>query len=497
MIRGAQYVRMSTERQDYSIANQSAAIESYALLHEIEIVKTYSDPGKSGIDLAHRPGLRNLLRDVANPPTGFEAILVYDVSRWGRFQDIDESAHYEFLCKQAGIHVHYCAEPFAGADSGMMTMLLKAIKRVMAGEYSRELSDKTTAGQFRLARNGFKLGGQAGYGLRRQLIAPDGTPKQILATGERKSLADDRVRYVLGPPEEVAVVKQIFSWYLDEHLSTRAIAEQLNERAIMRESSQRWNRWAVYTILNHPKYMGCVVFNRRTRRLRTRNKPNPKEQWIVSPNSFEAIIPPERFLEVRKQMRKAVHCSDEELLTDLRQVLRKHGQVTARTINATRGVASSSTYRKRFGSLAMAYSAIGYKPQKGYFAAHLTQRRAKLKRELQADFAELFRNAGRKVRSVERGINISGFGSLELQPAECVTLAKGKLVWEVRKGHGTCYGRAIIARVSTDHESILDFMYLEDVPQRISSFRITNKMLCECPRGTAQEVVALITSKSQ
>jgi hypothetical protein len=32
-------------------------------------------------------------------------------SRWGRFQDADESAHYEFLCKSAGIPVHYCAEP--------------------------------------------------------------------------------------------------------------------------------------------------------------------------------------------------------------------------------------------------------------------------------------------------------------------------------------------------------------------------------------------------
>jgi DNA invertase Pin-like site-specific DNA recombinase len=37
-------------------------------------------------------------------------VLVYDVSRWGRFQDIDESAHYEFVCKQAGIKVAYCAE---------------------------------------------------------------------------------------------------------------------------------------------------------------------------------------------------------------------------------------------------------------------------------------------------------------------------------------------------------------------------------------------------
>lgn len=37
---------------------------------------------------------------------------VYDVSRGGRFQDTDESAHYEFLCRRAEIAVPYCAEQF-------------------------------------------------------------------------------------------------------------------------------------------------------------------------------------------------------------------------------------------------------------------------------------------------------------------------------------------------------------------------------------------------
>jgi hypothetical protein len=34
-------------------------------------------------------------------------ILVLDVSRWGRFQDIDESAYYEFLCRRAGMQVGF------------------------------------------------------------------------------------------------------------------------------------------------------------------------------------------------------------------------------------------------------------------------------------------------------------------------------------------------------------------------------------------------------
>src|SRR6266496_4773803 len=105
-----QYLRMSTEHQQYSLENQSAAIQKYAKSHGLEVMQTYSDAAKSGLVLKRRHGLRQLLQDVVGGTASYRAILVYDVSRWGRFQDTDESAHYEFLCKSAGIPVHYCAE---------------------------------------------------------------------------------------------------------------------------------------------------------------------------------------------------------------------------------------------------------------------------------------------------------------------------------------------------------------------------------------------------
>lgn len=111
-MRAAQYVRMSTEHQLFSIENQIAVIAEYANSHDFEIVQTYSDEARSGIDLAHRPGLKQLLDDIANSRTDFRAVLVYDVSRWGRFHDTDESACYEFLCRRSGVNVVYCAEPF-------------------------------------------------------------------------------------------------------------------------------------------------------------------------------------------------------------------------------------------------------------------------------------------------------------------------------------------------------------------------------------------------
>src|SRR5829696_649455 len=104
-LRAAQYVRMSTDRQRYSIENQAAVIAAFAQMHNLSIVRTYRDEGESGLKLKNRPGLVQLLDDVQSGRADFSQILVYDVSRWGRFQDADESAYYEFICKQAGIKV--------------------------------------------------------------------------------------------------------------------------------------------------------------------------------------------------------------------------------------------------------------------------------------------------------------------------------------------------------------------------------------------------------
>jgi len=113
----AEYVRMSTEDQQYSTRNQSEANHTYAALHGMRIVRTYADEGKSGLSLHGRAALKRLIADVQSGAADFQAVLVYDVSRWGRFQDADESSYYEHICKRAGVRVHYCAEPFQNDGS--------------------------------------------------------------------------------------------------------------------------------------------------------------------------------------------------------------------------------------------------------------------------------------------------------------------------------------------------------------------------------------------
>ena len=110
----AQYVRMPTDTQDLSPSIQKEAIAAYAAARGMEIVASYEDVGRSGVHLQIRPALLKLLRDVTEPKQ-FSIVLAYDVSRWGRFQDTDAAAYYEYHCRLHGAAVVYVAEMF-GAE---------------------------------------------------------------------------------------------------------------------------------------------------------------------------------------------------------------------------------------------------------------------------------------------------------------------------------------------------------------------------------------------
>ena len=498
-MRAAQYVRMSTEHQQYSIENQQSAIAQYALQHGMEVVKTYADPARSGLDLAHRPGLRKMLEDVLSTTPGYEAILVYDVSRWGRFQDTDESAYYEFLCKKAGVRVHYCAEPFNSEDESITAALIKSLKRAMAGEYLRELSAKTHAGQCQLAKQGYKQGGAAGYGLRRLMVGRDGSPKCILADGEHKSLGSDRVVYIPGPPEEVAIVRQIYSWYLNDDLSPASIAKLLNDRGVSRYPLGKWNSTAVDMILTHEKYAGSVVFNRRTRKLRaSTSTTNPRHLWIVTPDSFDPIVSRAQFLAVRQKRRPMSQRSDEEFLDGLRLVWQRWGKVTLRAIKATPEVPSHCAYWNRFGSLGKAYEAIGYKPLGHHFVASILRHRGlELKRQVIQELCSVFRLAGQEVRLILRGVSISGFGRLGIETSQRLILKDGEVRWRIYPRKDLGYRKVIVVRMTSDFTKILDLVLLDQVPRVTDNCRLSPLMLKDRLKGTSAQIAEAILSHTQ
>jgi DNA invertase Pin-like site-specific DNA recombinase len=362
LIPAAQYLRMSTDHQQYSLRSQIAAIQRYAEIHGFTTVQTYEDAGRSGVSLKRRTGLARLLHDVVSGEQPYNAILVYDVSRWGRFQDSDEAAHYEFVCKSAGVPVHYCAEAFVN-DGTLPNTIMKALKRAMAGEYSRELSVKTDRAKRIVAELGFRAGGAAGYGLRRMLLSASGSHKRLLEVGEIVSIENGKVVLVHGPRKEVAVVREIYRLAISNKKSTHAIAQELNRRRITPPGKySSWNYEPVLEILTNQKYMGDAVYGRTTHVLGSSSLLKvPREKWIVRQGAFKPIVDHDTFDAAQRVLRnRTVYRSNEELLERLRSLLEREGTLTGHGIDTSREVPAVRTFIERFGSMKRAYALVGY-----------------------------------------------------------------------------------------------------------------------------------------
>ncbi len=359
-IPAAQYLRMSTENQQYSLTNQSAAILAYARQNGFVVVRTYTDAGRSGLRVRNRPGLTALLQDVIQGEAGYRAILVYDVSRWGRFQDTDESAHYEFLCRSNGIPIHYCAEQFAN-DMALPSLIVKSLKRSMAAEYSRELSVRVYAALRRAAEEGFHVGSTPGYGFRRMLFGADGLPKQVLRDGEEKNLRSERVKLVLGPPEEIRVVRLIYHLLLHQRLRPTEIMRELFRRHIMFHAKP-WSFYAVKHVLTDPKYCGLLVWGRTESKLKGSVTKLPKEIWIASRQHGPRIVTEGMFGRAQVVYRdRTDQKSNDQLLDVLRSLWQANGYLTQNIVENSPLTPSVDTYRRRFGRLSRAFALIGYK----------------------------------------------------------------------------------------------------------------------------------------
>lgn len=353
---------MSTDRQNCSIENQLVYIREYAAKNNFEIVRLYADEGVSGVSIEKRSALKSLIDEVRAGECDFTAILVYDVSRWGRFQDSDESAFYEHICSRAGIRVHYCAEPFQN-DGTLSATLMKALKRAMAGEYSRELSMKVFLSQARLAGLGYRQGGTAGYGLRRQSVDENGIGHTVFERGQRKALQTHRLVLVPGPPDEIAVVHRIYSLFLDKKYGPTRIAKILTrDRVPRRAVSKGWNYQAVVRILSNEKYCGCNIYNRYSKKMGARQVLNDRSQWVTAPGAFSPIVAPELLARAKEMLRKRASYTDRDLLDYLKELLRSFGFISSRLIdvNGDLGKPCSATYTRRFGRIENAFRQIGY-----------------------------------------------------------------------------------------------------------------------------------------
>ncbi|WP_390895883.1 recombinase family protein [Pseudomonas citronellolis] len=450
---------MSTEHQQYSTENQLEAIERYADVHGLQIVRVYSDAGKSGLSLEGRESLQQLFIDVETGVANYSMILVYDVSRWGRFQDPDVSASYEVRCRQSGVAVEYCAEQFTN-DGSPVSGIVKSVKRMMAGEYSRELSVKVFAGQARLIKLGFRQGGPAGYGLRRQLLDQRGDVKTTLNRGEHKSFQTDRVVLVPGPESEQMVIREIYRLFVEEGRNEKEIASKLNESGLRTDLEHVWTRGTVHQILINEKYIGNNVWNRTSCKLQEPRIRNPVEQWVRADGAFPAIVDKVLFQAAQAIIQsRSRNLSDEQMLEMLRRLFERRGYLSGLLIDEEEDCPSSSTFRCRFGSLLRSYALIGYTPERDYSYLEANRR-------LREQYPRVLQNTFDRIQATGAEIELEPDSQLlfinkefkaSIVLCRCQAKESGYRRWKVRFDFGLFPDLTIAVRMQPGEHSALDY----------------------------------------
>ena len=298
-------IRMGDKAESNSVVNQRKLLDCYLESHrEFSncTILEFLDDGRSGTNL-DRPGMRAML-DAARRHE-IDCIIVKDFSRFAR--DYIESGRYlEQVFPALGIRfisVNDCYDSYDfpyGTAGNINNGLLNLINEM----YSRDLSQKSKAAKRLYAQRGQCISAYPVYGY---LKSPE----------DKRTWIPD--------PEAAPVVQRMFNWYV-EGLTPTEIAKRLNEDGIptpaqhkraLGSKRQLWNSertdnfWRATTIgkiLRDERYTGKLVALKTTlSELGNIHsaKAIEKDDWVIVPGAFEAIISQEIFDQVQAKLETA------------------------------------------------------------------------------------------------------------------------------------------------------------------------------------------------
>lgn len=338
LTRAAIYLRRSTDAtlQAESLEIQEEILRKYAASANFLIVRIYQESA-SGRDAYGRDQFLQLIADVTSGNADYEAVLVRDVSRWGRFDNIDESAYYDFLCFRHGVEIIYVEEAFA-RDVGPYAALQKSMKRVMAADFSREKSRIVTHGKRRSAAQGFRAGAPPPFGMKRILVTPDGAFVQDLPPKAHKLLSCYKTKLAPANNRGTSVVTTIFQLFVTEGLTMSQIARTLTEADEPRPAGgARWYPATVLMVLTNEAYAGVAC-------LWTRGEKGEEDRPIRVEGAYEPVVTPEvyRAASDRLDLMYRAPTTHARLLHESRTALQLWGHLSSDLVSKLAGVQRST-----------------------------------------------------------------------------------------------------------------------------------------------------------
>lgn len=252
----------------------------------------------SGEDAESRKGFMDLVAFCRAHPRkkswpGY-ALFLND-SRFGRFRDPDEAAHWRFELQKCGWIVRFAEND----ETEHLTTrhVMRALGGAQASEYLEKLRGNAKRGAAGAAEQGLWQN-EAPFGYRRLATAPGRGPV-ALEIGQRKS-DDQQVRLTPGPKEEVELVRWAYETYATGLTSLGKLALEIRRRA----PRLKWSKQNVAKMLASPTYLGHVVWGRRPHDKQERKdvKVRPESEWTVCKNAHEALVTQELFDRVQERL---------------------------------------------------------------------------------------------------------------------------------------------------------------------------------------------------
>jgi DNA invertase Pin-like site-specific DNA recombinase len=238
------YVRMSTAAQDASPEQQRSAIAAHASKQGYAIAREYADLGVSGDKTDKRHGFRRMIAD--GSARKFDRIVVYDRSRFGRFDSVEYGRWVQPL-RESGVELESVADGVENWDDlgGRITGLV-----AQEGKHALllDISRATVRGQTAKAVENRGYPGPTPYGYRREL--------ELRGKSRHSTLSID--------PETAPIVREVFETYAKADGSLTNVSAMLNDRGVMPiRGGKQWRRNAVQRILENEVYQGDSVWGRR------------------------------------------------------------------------------------------------------------------------------------------------------------------------------------------------------------------------------------------
>ena len=303
-LKAVAYYRHSAEdKQENSVDNQREQVERFAEKEHIQILEHFKDEGISGLT-ANRPGFQELFSKWVTDPNAAKInyILVYDASRFGRFQKMSEVWRLLGLCEERGIKLASVNRGLPRDETSVMDSFILTLDFGMSGEFSKLHGEKVSYGSTKIAQQGYSAGGCAPYGYVRVLLDEQRQRKGILEPGQHKEISNQRVTFEPNTTGDAEIVKRIFHEFVELNRFPDDIADGLNEDTVPTAKNRQWNSSGIIKILTNETYMGTRVYNKTWGRLKEQKRAVPSEQWVRCPDAHEALVDADIFHKAQERL---------------------------------------------------------------------------------------------------------------------------------------------------------------------------------------------------